>query len=77
MNPLGTREQCPFCLAHLRLTKEGKLHKHEAGRVRKRCPGSGKTKAGAAAMKANMRAGSALRGYDGSEQAEPRPEDIF
>ena len=57
MTPGADREQCPFCLGHLQVTVDGKLHKHRAGRMRKVCQGSGKTKAHAQNLKAQIARG--------------------
>lgn len=85
MNPSAPKVQCPFCLAHPRIKPDETMRAHDWGRpgVRKRCPGSGRTKAAAneerLAAKSEGRAPAVLSGQPDSIEGpeEVRPEDIF
>ena len=46
MSPSAEKVQCPFCMGHPRVKKDGTMYAHDRGRpgVRKLCPGAGKTK---------------------------------
>lgn len=86
MNAAPGRVQCPFCMAYRKVTVEGKIPKHSAGRrgVRKVCPGSGRTKEEAKAeqlaAKSEGRAPVVLSGPPEKVDAPSKqvePEDIF
>lgn len=74
MNPTADRVQCPFCLGHPRVKHDGTMYAHDYGaRIRKLCPGAGKTKDEAKAAK------SAGPPYEAqSDRSDSMgPEDIF
>lgn len=74
MSPTADRVQCPFCFGHPRVKDDGTMYAHDRGaRIRKRCPGAGKTKEAAKAAKA---AELGLEGQSGQPDSV-RPEDIF
>lgn len=76
MSPSADRVQCPFCLGHLRVKGDGTMYAHDRGRpgMRKRCPGSGKTKEQAKADRTLQDRGIAI---PSGQPDEVRPEDIF
>ncbi len=74
MTPSADRVQCPYCLGHPRVKQDGTMYAHDYGsRVKKLCPGAGKTKEAAKAAKS---AGSTLEDQSGPPDSI-RPEDIF
>lgn len=85
MSPSAEKVQCPFCLGHPRVKKDGAMYDHDWGRpgMRKRCPGAGRTKDEAKAEReaANSegRRPTVLSGRPEKVEAPPevRPEDIF
>lgn len=81
MSPSAEKVQCPFCLGHPRLKKDGTMWDHDYGRpgMRKRCPGAGKSKADAKAAKSAGPPYPVTSGRPDKVDApsEVRPEDIF
>jgi len=74
MSPDPARAQCPFCMARVRLTKEGVYRQHEyVPRRRRHCPGSHRAPE---AAKAAKREGDTSSGLSGRPD-KMRPEDIF
>lgn len=71
MSPSAEKVQCPFCLGHPRVKKDGTMYQHDrGGRVKKLCPGAGLTKE--AAKSARLDGGVTSGRPDSIE-----PEDIF
>lgn len=81
MSPSAEKVQCPFCLGHPRVKGNGTMYAHDWGRpgMRKRCPGTGRTKDEAKAAKSEgIRTVLASGGPEKVEApSEVRPEDIF
>lgn len=82
MSPSAETTQCPFCLGRRRVKSDGTMHAHDWGRpgMKKRCPGSGRTKDEAKAAKSAGPPYEVPSGRpDKVEPAAPevRPEDIF
>lgn len=85
MSPSAEKQQCPFCMARRGQKSDGTFHAHDWGRsgMKKRCPGSGRTKEGAKAEQlAAKSAGRPPVVLSGPPEkvdapAEVDPEDIF
>lgn len=82
MTPSAAKVQCPFCMGHPRLRKDGTMRDHDWGRpgVRKRCPGALRSREDAKAAKSAGPPYEVLSGQP--DKVDPpaqqtQPEDIF
>ena len=76
MSPSAERVQCPFCLGHPRVKRDGTMYAHDRGRpgMRKRCPGSDLTKEQA---KHNRKLADEGAVVPSGQPDQIQPEDIF
>lgn len=76
MSPSADKAQCCFCLGYRRIKQDGTFYAHDrGGRVKTRCPGSGRTREEALRAKSEGVTTVLAQAEYAPKQVEP--EDIF